>query len=62
MCQRAFLDRGAIGQQDWNAINHGVAAMATVAAEKVRCQHERLPADRTRKPSEVLLLEGGIVA
>lgn len=61
MCQRTFLNRGAIGQQDGDAIDDGVAAMATVAAEEVCRQHETLPADRTRKPSEILLLEGRLV-
>jgi hypothetical protein len=49
---------GAVGKQDGDAIDDGIAAAASGAAHYVRILREGLAADRADEPAEVFGLEG----
>jgi hypothetical protein len=49
---------GAIGQQDGDAVDNGIAAATPGAAHCVRVRREGLPADGADEPAEVFGLEG----
>lgn len=58
---RRTSSRFVIGQQYWDVIYDGIAAITAIASDEIFLEHEGRPTDRTREQSEILLLECGSI-